>query len=211
MRLFIAIILLLLQSDSFSKFTYCVERSRGPYELQCVELNPAGKGGVRFKRRGGDEIKTDLALSASARERFLASIAATNDLDQGASYESNKKVADLGRKHLRLEMLSAPPREAEFNYSSRKEVIELVSFFDVIINQETIAFDIDFALQFDRLSIPKRLDLIENELKSSRISDPERLVPVLEKIQADQRLMNYARARAGKMKEQILGKKANDP
>ena len=94
------------------------------------------------------------------------------------------------------------------NFSTRKDATDLASFFDGIINEETIGFDIDTALQFERLSIPKRLDQIENELKSNRIADPERLIPILDKIQADQRLMNYARSKAGKMKEQILAKKA---
>ena len=209
MKLLIPLVLLLLQTASFTKFSYCVDRSRGPYENQCVELDAAGNGNVRFKRRGGDEIQKDLTLSSSAREKYLAVMAATNNLEQGASYESNKKVADLGRKRLKLEQAGGPPREADFNYSTRKEVTDLVAFFDGIINQETIAFDIETALQFDRLSIPKRLDLIETELKANRISDPELLVPLLDRIQADQRLMNYARARAGKMKESILTKKTN--
>ena len=73
--------------------------------------------------------------------------------------------------------------------------------------QETISFDVDNAIQFERLSIPKRLDQIENELKANRIGDPDRLIPMLEKIEADQRLMNYARTQAGKIKKQIQTRK----
>jgi hypothetical protein len=74
-----------------------------------------------------------------------------------------------------------------------------------LINQETIAFDMDNALQFERLSIPKRLEQVENELRSNRIADPQRLIPMLEKIERDQRLLNFARSKAGRMKEQIAG------
>jgi len=202
----VLLIALLLQSGSFTRFTYCREMSRGPYELQCVELNPAGKGIVRFKRRGSDEIKVEVALSAVARDRFIADVDATNNLEQASSYESQRKVADLGKKRMILEMPSGK-REAEFNFSTRKEVNDLMNFFDGVINEETIGVDIDNAIQFDRLSIPKKIDQIENELKSNRIADPERLIPILDKIQSDQRLINYARARAGKMKEEILAKK----
>ena len=68
-------------------------------------------------------------------------------------------------------------REATFNFSTRKEVIELATFFEGLINQETIGFDIDTALQFERLSIPQRLEHIEKELRANRISDPPRLFP----------------------------------
>ena len=63
------------------------------------------------------------------------------------------------------------------------------------------------ALRFDRLGVPKKIERIESDLKNNRIADPERLIPVLDKILSDQRIMNYARDHAGKMKEQILSKK----
>jgi len=208
MKLFFSVVLLLIQSDSFTKFTYCKEFSRGLYELHCVDLDPAGKGIVRFKRRGADEIKVPVALSDSARDRFVAQVVATNNLDGAESYEAPRKVADLGKKHFTLETRSGK-REAEFNFSLRKEVNDLMNFFDGVIHEEMVGFDIDNALQFDRLSIPKKLDAIDNDLKSNRFADPERLIPILDKIQSDQRVMNYARERAVKMKQQITsGKKA---
>ena len=51
------------------------------------------------------------------------------------------------------------------------------------------------------------LEQIENELKANRIADPDRLILMLEKIEADQRLMNYARTQAGKIKKQIQTRK----
>jgi hypothetical protein len=202
--IFIAISMLLPQG--FSLFSYCRENSRGPFEVQCIALDAAGSGDVRFKRRdAADEINLTIQLSPAAKDRYLAVIAATNNLEQGGSYESNRKVADLGRKTLVLEM-PAGRREASFNYSTRKEVADLVSFFEGLINQETIGFDIATALQFERLSIPQRLEDIENELRSNRISDPLRLIPVLEKIEQDQRLVNFARTRASRLKQQIQGK-----
>ena len=208
MKFVLAIALLFVRSDNFTHFTYCHETSRGLYELQCTELDPTGKGLVRFKRKGGDAIKVDMTLSPAARDRFAAILEATNNLDQADSYESAHKVADLGKKHITLELTSGIKREAEFNYSVRKEVNDLMNFCEGVINEEMIGFDIDNAIQYDRLSIPKRIDTIENELKNNRIADPERLIPILDKIQSDQRLINYARARALKMKEQILSKKA---
>lgn len=200
------LLLLLAPPETFSRFTYCHENTRGPYELQCVELNAEGKGEAKFKRREADLVNVDIQLSPGAKERFVAVVVGTNYLAGGGSYESPVKVADLGRKRLAIEMPSGS-REAAFNYSNRKEVAELVTFFENLINQETLGFGINTALQFERLSIPKRLDQIENELRANRIADPQRLIPVLEKIEADQRLVNFARTRAGKLKKQIEGLK----
>ena len=202
----IAIFLSILRLADFTSFTYCRENSRGLYELQCVQLDSTAKGEVKFKRRQADSVNVQIQLSPAARERFMAALEATNYLAQGETYESNRKVADLGRKHLTIE-LPSEKRESVFNFSDRKEVMELSAFFDALINQETISFDVDNAIQFERLSIPKRLDQIENELKANRIGDPDRLIPMLEKIETDQRLMNYARTQAGKIKKQIQTRK----
>ena len=186
----------------FMSFTFCRENSRGPFELQCVQLDSQAKGDVKFKRRGADTVNSDLQLSPSARERFMTVLGATGYLNDSEKYESGRKVADLGLKRLTL-VTPVGTKEATYNFSERKEVSELTTFFEALINQETIAFDLNNAIQFERLSVPKRLDQIENELKSNRIADPDRLILLLEKIEADQRLMNYARTQAGKIKKQI--------
>ena len=202
----LVIFLSLLAPADFSSFTYCRQNSRGPYELQCVQLDPDGKGEVKFKRREAETVTVGVQLSLPAKSRFIAALAATNYLENSQTYESGRKVADLGRKHLALET-PAGKREADYNFSDRKEVMDLNSFFEALINQETFNFDMDNAIQFERLSVPKRLDQLENELKANRIADPDRLIVMLDKIEADQRVMNYARSQAGKIKKQIQTRK----
>jgi hypothetical protein len=135
--------------------------------------------------------------------KFLSVIAATNNLADGKNYETKRKVADLGRKHLSLEMPSGT-READFNYSDLKEVNALSAFFDGLLNQQTLSLDLENAIRFERLSVPQRLDQLEDELKSSRIGDPEGLAPLLEKIAQDQRVLDYARQHAEQIKNRLL-------
>jgi|ERR1051326_976618 hypothetical protein len=191
----------------FTSFTYCHENSRGPYELQCIQFDQDAKGEVKFKRREADTVTVPIQLSPPARERFLAVLAGTNYLDHPETFESGKKIADLGAKHVTLDM-AGTKREATFNYSLRKDVAELQTFFEGLINQETLVFDLQNAMKFEKLSIPKRLERLETEIKANRISDQERLIPLLDKIETDQQIMNYARTEAGKIKKEIqAGKK----
>ena len=129
----ILLFLLLWPQDDFTRFTYCREQSRGPYETQCIQLDPQGSGESRLKLRGAAETKTALTLSPAARDRFMALLTGTRFLADGAKYESEKKVADLGLKRLVLEMPSGR-REASFNFSTLKEVTSLSTFFDALIN-----------------------------------------------------------------------------
>ena len=186
----------------FSSFTYCHDNTRGPYEMQCIQLDAEAKGEIKFKRRQAETVNLPIQLSDAGREKFNSLLSATNYLDHPETFESGRKIADLGAKRLTIEMPSGK-REGTFNFSLRKDVTDLSTFFEGLINQETLGFDITTAMQFERLSIPKRLEQIENELRSNRIADPDRLIPMLEKIEKDQQIMNYARTQAGKIKKQI--------
>jgi len=201
MKLF-AVLLSLLALADFSTFTYCHDNTRGPFETQCVQLDENGKGDIKFKRRGAETINLPMELSDAAREKFVTLLKATNYLENPETFESGRKIADLGAKRLTVELPSGK-REGTFNFSLRKDITDLSAFFEALINQETLSFDITNAIQFERLSIPKRLEQVENELKSNRIADPERLIPMLEKIEKDSQIMNYARTQAGKIKKQI--------
>jgi hypothetical protein len=192
----------LLALADFSSFTYCHDNTRGLYESQCVRLDANAKGEITFKRRQADTVNLPIELSAAALEKFVSLLSATNFLEHPETFESGKKIADLGAKRLTIETPSGK-REGTFNYSLRKDITDLSTFFENLLNQETMAFDINNAIQFERLSIPKRLEQVQGELKANRIADPERLVPMLERIEKDAQIMNYARAEAGKIKKQI--------
>ena len=199
--LFIVALFLWPQGD-FTHFNYCVENSRGPWELQCFKLNPEGNGRFEFVQRGADLVTVKVRLSAEVADEFLKLLAGTRYLAEGADYESNRTVANLGTKKLKLEGPGGS-REAEFNFSSRQEVRRLVVFFDRLIAQELLMSDIDVALQFDRLAIPKKLEQIEKDLRRRRIVDPKRLVPILNRISDDDRLLNFARETAVRLKKEI--------
>jgi hypothetical protein len=197
-----AFLLSFLMLADFSSFTYCHDNTRGTYEMQCVQLDSEAKGEIKFKRRQAEMVSEPIQLSPSGRDRFISLLAATSYLDHPETFESGRKIADLGLKRLTIDVPSGK-REGTFNFSLRKDVTDLSTFFEGLINQETLSFDILTAMQYAKLSIPKRLEQVENELKANRIADPELLVPVLEKIEADAQILNYARAQAGKLKKQI--------
>jgi len=187
----------------FTRFTYCREMPRGLYEKQCLALTPDGAGESQLKRRGSDQVQGTFTLSPSGRTKFLSVIASTNNLEDGKNYETKKKVADLGRKHLSLEMPSGT-READFNYSDLKEVNALSAFFDGLLSQQTMTLDLENAIRYERLSVPERLNQLDSELKASRIGDPEGLIPLLDKIIQDQRVLEYARQNAEQIKNRLL-------
>jgi len=202
----VLVLTLLPLQQPFVRFTFCHEYTAGAYEKQCLELLPDGTGQSRMTRRGSGEISTAIKLSEPAVDRVALAIAATRNLEDRQKYESRKKVANLGRKLLTLE-LPTEKREAEFNYSDLKEVNALASLLDAFLNQQVLISSMEIAAQYERLSIPERLDDLQSQLKFGRIGDPQGLIPVLDKLIQNERILEYARDHARQLKEQIIAAK----
>ena len=201
--LFLALPVFQPLQQPFTRFEYCREMPGSEYEQQCVDLKHDGSGQSRSKRKGAAEPAAAFTLSPAGREKFLSVIEGTRNLADRQKYESKRRVANLGHKHITLEMASEK-READFNYSDLKEVNALTTFFDGLINQLTIVQELEAATQYERLSIPERLDRLETDLKLGRIGDPAGLIPALDKLIANDRVLDYARQHAQQMKSQIL-------
>lgn len=206
--LLLALLLIPAQSQSFTSFHYCKKNSTGAFESLCIQLGPNGAGEVWFKQRDGNDgdIRFRLALSASGKDQFLNVLSGTKYLANAKDYESKRKVADLGMKHLTLEMPSGR-REAEFNYSELKDVNALVTFFESLLTQEALLVDLQWATQFDPLGIPDRLDRLEKLMKAGRITDTGNFALMLDAIERDERIVNYARSHARELKAKISSAK----
>lgn len=190
------------QADSETRFFWRKDNSRGLMEYYGIELNSNGKGQFCFKKRSEDEIKLPVILRASAIETLKALFQKANFLDDSRDFVSLRKVADMGSKTVRLQA-GSKQREVVYNYTEDRNLQEITNFFENLSQQERSLFEMDLALKYDRLGIPKKLDELDKNLNANRIVAPERFAPVLEKICADQALMNLARKEAKKLLARI--------
>ncbi len=192
-----------LQQPALERFSFCKESPGGEYEDQCFELDADGRGVFRFTVSGADPVEAPFAFSTRGLERFRELLRATDNLAEADRYESGRRVANMGTKTIVAEG-SWGRREAAFNYSEIEAARELSTFFERMISQEMLVFGLELALEFDRLGVPERLEVIEREADSGRLPDPDRLVPVLERIESASGLVNYAKTMATRLKERLI-------
>ena len=186
------------QTDSASHFFWKKDSSRGLLESYGVELNGSGHGQVYFTKRNEDEIKLPITLRASAMQTLRALFEKADFLSESRDFVSQRKVADMGLKTVRFST-GSKQREVAYNYTEDRGLQEITTFFENLCQQERALFEMDLALKYDRLGIPKKLDELDSSLNAKRVVAPERFAPVLEKIYADQTLMNLARKEAKKL------------
>lgn len=198
----LAVVPFLLAQDTHRKFVWTKNSSRGSLESYGVDLNENGTGRFYFKKREQEQVELPLTLKSAAIEALVVLFVKADFLNESKEFASPRKVADMGEKTVRFQS-GSQSREVVYNYTEDRVMQEITNFFENLCQQERSLFEIDLALKYDRLGIPKKLDELDRNLSARRIVAPERFAPLLERIYQDQSLMNLARKEAKKLLSRI--------
>lgn len=181
------------------------EMSRGPVEFCRIEMNEKGEGRFQQKRREQEMIETEFVISPKAVKELMNLFDQTDFFNPSKEFSSPRKVADTGKKTIRLEC-GTSNREVTFNFSEDRTMWQVVDYFENLSGQERAFFELEVALKYDKLSIPKRLEDLESDIKAKRIIAPERFSLLLDKIYSDASVMNLGRVKARQLIT-LIGKK----
>jgi len=184
------------------KFIWQKSKLGGSVESYGVEFDEKGVGKFRFKQKDQDLVEVSLVLRPSTVDSLLSLFQQADFLNESRGFVSGRKVANMGMKTIRFES-GSKSREVTFNYTEDKTLQQIVNFFENLCQQEQSLFEMDLALKYDRLGIPKKLDELERNLSAKRIVAPERFAPILERIYQDESLINYSRTEAKKILSKI--------
>ena len=143
------------QTDSGAHFIWRKDNSRGLLQSYGVELDGKGNGQFYFTKRNEDEIKLPVTLRASAMNTLSDLFQKADFLNESRDFVSQRKVADMGVKTVRYDTGSRQ-REVVYNYTEDRNLQEITTFFENLCQQERSLFEMDLALKYDRLGIPKR-------------------------------------------------------
>jgi len=172
-------------------------------EYIAIRVDAAGSG--TYEGRKLDESQPQgprpFQLSSGTTERIFALAGQLHDF-HGIQLESHKKVANLGEKTFTYEQSGALNRVV-FNYTENKTARDLVDVFESIGIVEQHVAALEFEMRYDPLNLSQELLQIQGELKDKTLTDPQLLVPTLEKIAHGSRFLHLAQSRAQEIMDQV--------
>lgn len=121
---------------------------------------------------------------------------------RGLRFKSQKRFANVGEKTL-IFRDSGREHKVVYNYSNNRNLRELESLFEKIVNVQQHLALLQHALKFDRLGLATHLRKIQVDLKKKAIADPQQLVPTLKQIVSNPRLLSLAQNRAQSILEKL--------
>jgi len=113
-----------------------------------------------------------------------------------------RRVANLGEKTFRYER-GAEFHEVSFNYTINAAANQLMQIFEGLARQQEHLVKLQRRMRYDRLGVNEALLQFEADLNRKILPEPERLLPVLEQIANDPRVVEIARQRARVLAERI--------
>jgi hypothetical protein len=121
---------------------------------------------------------------------------------QGLHLDIKRRIANLGQKTFRWTR-GTESHETTFNYTTDSAANQLLQIFEGLARQQEHMVLLQRRMKYDRLGVNEALMLFEVDLNRRAIPEPERLLPILEQIGNDTRVVDIARQRARSLAERI--------
>jgi hypothetical protein len=119
-----------------------------------------------------------------------------------ADLDVKRRIANLGEKTFRYQN-GAESYETTFNYTTNATATQLLNIFEGLSRQQEHLTTLERRARYDRLGLNDALLRLEIDMNRRIIPEPERLLPVLETIANDARVIEMARQRARALIERI--------
>ena len=139
----------------------------------------------------GDAVRTRIFELARELHNFA-----------GLDLDVHRRIADLGEKTLRYDR-AGEIHEARYNYTLNRSATQLALIFEGLFQQQRDLTLLEQRLKYDRLGVNDALHQFEDDLGQRTLPEPERLLPVLDGIAADSRVVEVARKLARALAERI--------
>lgn len=159
-----------------------------------IKINESGSGTYDIRQLDEDANPQPFEIGAPLAERIF-SLAAKLHNFQGVDLDVHRRLANLGEKTFEYEN-GAGKHETKFNYTLDESASQLVNIFEGLARQTSDISDLARTMRYDRLGVNDVLLQIESDLSNKQIPEPERLLPILDQLAGDDKLLEIARQRA---------------
>ena len=170
-------------------------------EFTEIKIGDQGQCTFDLRQLEEDADAEPFEVGAAVREKIFELAAGLNNFAV-ADLDIQKKIANLGQKTFRYER-DSEVHEATFNYTLNATANQLMQIFEGLARQQGDLVLLQRRIKYDRLGVNDALLQFESDMDHRLLPEPERLLPVLDQIDADSHFMQIARTKARALAERI--------
>lgn len=178
-----------------------VFRSSTPEFIEISVRDDSDAATYEIRQLSDDPGASPFQIGAPLRTKMFALATELHDF-QGLDLEVHRKIANLGEKTFRWQQ-GSEVHEVKFNYTLNPAAAQLLQIFEGLARQQEHFDLLTRRLRYDRLGVNDALLDLESDVNRGLLPEPQRLVPLLGKIAADEQLVQIARERARDLADRI--------
>jgi hypothetical protein len=144
-----------------------------------------------------DPFHLDFTMSAANRDKIF-DLAAKANYFQGKIDSGKKNLASTGAKVLTYKD-GHHTTQAAYNYSPVPAVQELTALFQNISTTLELGRQLDYYHHYQKLALDEHLKRMEQMVNEKSLDELQAVAPILQRILADQSVINVTRARAQRL------------
>ena len=145
----------------------------------------------------GDPFHLDFTVSAGTRERIF-NLAGKAKYFEGKVDSGKRNIASTGDKTLTYKD-GTRSTKAAYNYSPVPAVQELTALFQNLSTTLEFGRRLDYYYRYQKLALEEELKRMEQMVKEKNLEEVQAVAPILQRILADQSVINVTRARAQRL------------
>jgi hypothetical protein len=195
-----------LWSDGGATLTYRRVFKGSTPEFIELKVSEDGTASYDIRQSSEDADPRPFQINAPIVAKLFALAGELHNFD-GVDLDIHRRVADLGQKTLRYEK-AGQAHQTQFNYTTNHSASDLQMIFEGLAQQLEDRDLLEQRLKYDRLGVNDALAQFESHLSQRILPEPERLLPVLDSIASDSKLVDVARQRARALAERIRASQA---
>jgi hypothetical protein len=166
-----------------------------------IKIGEDGSAAYDIRQLSEDPDPQPFQVSDTVRAKIFELAGELHNFE-GLDLDVHRKIADLGQKTFHYEK-GAEVHETHYNYTLDRTAIQLALVFEGLFQQQRDLITLEQRLKYDRLGVNDALHQFEQDLGQHTIPEPERLLPVLDRIGADSRVVDVARQLSRALAERI--------
>jgi hypothetical protein len=192
---------LLLRAADGATITYRrVFKGSNPEFIE-IKIGDGGTASYDIRQLSEDPDPQQFEVGDAVRTRIFELAGELHNFE-GVDLDVHRRIADLGEKTLRYEK-GGEVHETRYNYTLNRSAQQLALIFEGLFQQQRDFTLLQQRLKYDRLGVNDALHQFEDDLGQRTLPEPERLLPVLDRIAADSRVVEVARQLARALAERI--------
>lgn len=156
-----------------------------------IKVDQSGKGTCDIRQLSDDPSPQPFEIAAPIAQKIFDLAGQLHNF-QGVDLEVHRRIASLGDKTFRYDN-GGETHEVTFNYTMNPVATDLLNVFENLSRQESDLADLQRTMRYDRLGVNDIVAQIQKDYDAKLLPEPQRFLPLLDQLAADEKYINIAR------------------